>query len=82
MKQSWILRIGAIATIILLFTDQIIRMTYMIENDGILYLTIAYVYIAALFTTLDGDDYRIIFGIRDRGGIRIRNIRVSEVTGN
>ena len=37
---------------------------------------------AALFTTLDGDDYRIIFGIRDRGGIRIRNIRVSEVTGN
>ena len=37
---------------------------------------------AALFTTLDGDDYRIIFGIRDRGGIRISNIRVSEVTGN
>jgi hypothetical protein len=32
-----------------------------------------------IFTTRENPDYRVIFGVRDMGGIRIRNIRIVEV---
>ncbi|MBR5839882.1 MAG: hypothetical protein IKZ84_15175, partial [Victivallales bacterium] len=31
------------------------------------------------FTTKENPDYRVIFGVRDMGGIRIRNIRIVEI---
>ena len=51
-KQTWVLHIGAIATIVLAFSEQIIRLGYATENYGFLDIALSCSYLVALFTTL------------------------------
>ena len=52
LKKDWILSIIFIATIVLLFLEQVLRAAYATDNDVFTYLVIACTYIAALFTIL------------------------------
>lgn len=52
IKQKQILSIGVIGTIIILFAEQIIRVSYTTERWGYMYIAIACTYLAALFTVL------------------------------
>ena len=52
LKQSWVLYIVVIATIVLLFTELILRLAYKINNDGLVYIGIIFIYLAVFFTIL------------------------------
>lgn len=52
IKQSWILYIGVVAAIVFLFTEQIIRVAYVIDNKSYINIAIACTYLATLFTIL------------------------------
>lgn len=52
IKQAWALNIGTIATIVLLFLEQIIRLAHTTKNLDFMKLAIACIYMALLFTTL------------------------------
>lgn len=52
IKQAWVLHIWLVATVILLFLEQIIRMAYTTENASFMNLAIACIYMALLFTIL------------------------------
>ena len=52
LKKDWILSMIFIATIVLLFLEQVLRAAYVTDNDVFTYLVIACTYIAALFTIL------------------------------
>jgi len=52
IKQRWILNIGVIGTVILLFIEQLVRVSYTTEYWTYLYVAITCTYLAALFTIL------------------------------
>lgn len=52
IRQGWIIYIGIIATIILLFTEQLVRVSYTTKRLGYVYIAAACTYLAALFTIL------------------------------
>lgn len=52
IKQAWALQIGVVAAIVLIFTDQIIRIAHTTNNVGYINIAIVCTYLAALFTIL------------------------------
>lgn len=52
IKQVWVYQIGMIAAIVLMFTDQIIRIAHTMDNEGYTNIGIACTYLAVLFTIL------------------------------
>lgn len=52
IKQGWIIYIGIIATIALIFTEQLVRISYMTERLDYVYIALACTCLAALFTIL------------------------------
>lgn len=52
IKQGWICYIGLVATIILLFIEQFLRISFMTKHKGYVYLAIVCTFLAALFTIL------------------------------
>lgn len=52
IKQGWIIYIGVIATIVLLFTEQFVRISYTIKRLDYVYIATACTYLATLFTIL------------------------------
>lgn len=52
IKQGWISYIGMIATVVLLFKEQILRIYYTTKQKSYLYIAVACTYLAALFTIL------------------------------
>lgn len=52
IKQEWALYIGVVAAIVLLFTEQIIRVAHTTANQDFMKLAIACIYMALLFTIL------------------------------
>ena len=52
IKQGWIMYISVIATIILLFIEQLIRVYYTIERKSYFFIAVACTYVATLFTIL------------------------------
>lgn len=64
-KQAWMLYIGVVATVVLLFTEQILRVAHTIENESFMDLAIACIYMALLFTTLWLIDHHKMAKIQD-----------------
>lgn len=52
IKHEWVFYIGVTATIILLFTEQLVRVSNITAHKGYVYIAIACTYLAALFTIL------------------------------
>ncbi len=52
IKQTWILYISVVATIVLLVSEQILGVAYETKNNGYVYIAVVCVYVATLFTTL------------------------------
>ena len=52
LKKDWILNIGFIATIILLFSEQALRVAFATDNYAFTNLSLACTYLAAIFTIL------------------------------
>ncbi len=52
LKKDWILNIGFITTIVLLFLEQALRVAYATDNYAFIDLALACTYLAALFTIL------------------------------
>lgn len=65
IRQEWVLYIGLVAAVVLLFAEQIFRVAYPTENKSIMNLVISCVYMAALFTTLWLIDHHRMVKIQD-----------------
>lgn len=52
IKQVWVLNIGVIGTIILMLTEQLVRIAYITKYWGYVYMAVTGTYLAALFTIL------------------------------
>ena len=52
IKKGWVIYIGVITTIVLMFIEQLLRVYYATKHESYVYIAVACTYLAALFTIL------------------------------
>ncbi len=52
IKQSWIMYIAFTASIVVIIVEQVLSIAYVTKNNSFVYISVACIYVVALFTTL------------------------------